>query len=275
MKKYINVGFMAILTMVTFVLSFSSCSSEDDDIMGEYPPAEKPEVPQFDNLAYIPGANVQLINKAEYCKSIIADGKELITGEEYGAIRVLELKDEKVYITFKEDLTSLANAFSGCSALKSIPENLFANCPKATDFSFTFFGCKALTAIPEGLFANNPKVISLYRTFEGCKSLKSIPEQLFANNTEVTNFSGTFAEGTALISIPAGLFDNNRKVSDFSYTFYGCSALTGESPYTMIGDQKVHIYERNNYLYIFSKIENRTGTFSGCNGLTDLQSNSI
>ena len=60
MKKYINVGFMAILTMMTFVLSFSSCSSEDDDIMGEYPPAEKPEVPQFDNLAYIPGANVQL-----------------------------------------------------------------------------------------------------------------------------------------------------------------------------------------------------------------------
>ena len=173
------------------------------------------------------------------------------------------------------EVTNFSGTFWKCSALKSIPENLFASNPKVTSFNGTFYGCSALTAIPEGLFANNPKVISLYRTFEGCKSLKSIPEQLFANNTEVTNFSGTFAEGTALISIPAGLFDNNRKVSDFSYTFYGCSALTGESPYTMIGDQKVHIYERNNYLYIFSKIENRTGTFSGCNGLTDLQSNSI
>ena len=38
MKKYINVGFMAIFTLMTFVLSFSSCSSEDDDIMSEYPP---------------------------------------------------------------------------------------------------------------------------------------------------------------------------------------------------------------------------------------------
>ena len=172
-------------------------------------------------IVYQSGTNVKLIHKAEYCKSIIADGKELITGDEYGEIRVPELKDPKVYITFKEGITNFSDAFYGCLALKSIPD------------------------------------------------------QLFANNTEVTNFSGTFAEGTALISIPAGLFDNNRKVSDFSYTFYGCSALTGESPYTMIGDQKVHIYERNNYLYIFSKIENRTGTFSGCNGLTDLQSNSI
>ena len=117
-----------------------------------------------------------------------------------------------------------------------------------TDFSEAFDGCDALTEIPENLFANCPKVNTFFQTFALCKSLKSIP---------------------------AGLFDNNRKVSDFSYTFYGCSALTGESPYTMIGDQKVHIYERNNYLYIFSKIENRTGTFSGCNGLTDLQSNSI
>ena len=29
MKKYINVGFMAIFTLMTFVLSFSSCSSDE------------------------------------------------------------------------------------------------------------------------------------------------------------------------------------------------------------------------------------------------------
>ena len=82
-------------------------------------------------LIYQIGKHVKLVDDATFCKSIIADGKELITGEEYGAIRVLELKDEKVYITFKEDLTSLANAFSGCSALKSIPENLFAKLPES------------------------------------------------------------------------------------------------------------------------------------------------
>ena len=55
-----------------------------------------------------------------------------------------ELNDEKVYITFKEDLTSLANAFSGCKALTTIPENLFANNPEVTEFIGTFWNCSAL-----------------------------------------------------------------------------------------------------------------------------------
>ena len=139
-------------------------------------------------LIYQIGIHVKLVDDATFCKSIIADGKELITGEEYGAIRVLELKDEKVYITFKEDLTSLANAFSGCSALKSIPKNLFAN---------------------------------------------------------------------------------NRKVTDFSYTFTGCYALTGESPYTMIGDKKEHLYERANYPEHFTKLTVFWECFKNCTGLTD------
>ena len=193
-------------------------------------------------LIYQIGKHVKLVDDATFCKSIIADGKELITGEEYGAIRVLELKDEKVYITFKEDLTSLANAFSGCSALKSIPENLFANCPKATDFSFTFFGCKALTAIPEGLFANNPKV---------------------------TIFQGTFSYCSALKSLPANLFANNRKVTNFFNTFLNCWNLTGESPYTMIDGQKVHLYERANYPEHFTKLTVFWECFKNCTGLTD------
>ena len=138
MKKYINVGFMAIFTLMTFVLSFSSCSSEDDDIMSEYPPEEKPEVPHYDNLSYMPGANVQLINKAEYCKSIIADGKELITGNESGVITVPGLKDPKVYITFKEGITNFSDVFLGCTKLTSVPANLFANHPNATSFSGAF-----------------------------------------------------------------------------------------------------------------------------------------
>ena len=144
-------------------------------------------------LIFKTGSNIKLIHRAEYYKSIIADGKELITGDEYGEIRVPELNDEKVYITFKEDVTDLSYAFFGCLALKSIPENLFANCPEVTDIS---------------------------RAFEDCWALKSIP---------------------------SSLFDNNRKVTSFSETFRGCTAFTGESPYTMIGDKKVHLYERVNY----------------------------
>ena len=193
-------------------------------------------------LIYQIGKHVKLVDDATFCKSIIADGKELITGEEYGAIRVLELKDEKVYITFKEDLTSLANAFSGCSALKSIPEKLFANCPKVNSSFQTFALCKSLKSIPTGLFAHNPEVTDFSGTFSGCSALESISEKLFANNTKVTNFS---------------------------YTFKNCSALTGESPYTMIEDQKVHLYERADYPEHFTTPTSTYQAFGNCTGLTD------
>lgn len=106
--------------------------------------------PQKNYLTYTPGKNVKLINKAEYCKSIIADGKELITGNESGGLIVPELKDEKVYITFN-----------------------------------------------------------------------------------------------------------------------GCSALAGESPYTMIDDQKVHLYERPNYPEHFTTPTSFSDCFMDCTGLTD------
>ena len=246
-------------------------------------------------MIYNTGTNVKLINKAEYCKSIIADGKELITGKESGEIRVPELNDEKVYITFKEDATDLSSTFYGCSALKSIPENLFANCPKATDLSSTFYGCWALksipenlfancpevtdfsdafgktsvTSIPENLFAHNTEVTSFATTFQECPFLTTIPEKLFANNPEVTNFAYTFSGCSALKSIPENFFANNTKVTNFSYTFKNCSALTGESPYTMIGDQKVHLYERQNYPEHFTTPINFGDCFYECTKLTD------
>lgn len=92
-------------------------------------------------LIFKTGSNIKLIHRAEYCKSIIADGKELITGNESGEIRVPELNDEKVYITFKEDVTDLSNAFYRCALLTSIPENLFANNPEVTIFEETFSLC--------------------------------------------------------------------------------------------------------------------------------------
>ena len=342
------------------------------------------EKPEPKPLIYQTGTNVKLINSAEYCKSIIADGKELITGKESGELVVPELNDEKVYITFKDDVIDLSSvftdctslqsipdnlfancpavtsfgtdqgvyyegAFSGCTALTSIPEklfannpevtnffctfcdcssltsipeNLFANCPKATDFSSTFHNCSSLTSIPENLFANCPKATDFSEIFYGCKALATIPEKLFANNkkvssfsyvfarcssitsipanlfancSEATDFSGTFSETrissipenlfannpnatsfnftfvgcSSLQSIPEKLFDNNRKVADFYSTFAGCSALTGESPYTMIDGQKVHLYERQNYPEHFTTPTDSQDCFYGCNKLAD------
>ena len=220
-------------------------------------------------MIYNTGTNVTLIHKAEYCKSIIADGKELITGNERGELVVPELNDEKVYITFKEDLTSLANAFTNCKALKSIPENLFANCPEVTTFAGAFTNCVSLESIPENLFANCPEVTTFANTFNNCESLESIPENLFAKNPKVTNFTAAFYSCSVLFKIPENIFANCPKVTSFSRTFEGCMILTSESPYTMIDGQKVHLYERKNYPEHFTKPTDFFGCFYRCISLTD------
>ena len=314
------------LLQIKYSVSAENWNAAGNEDLGMGGGFEKPFKP--DPLTYTPGTNVKLIHKAEYCKSIIADGKELIvTGKESGPLSVPELKDEKVYITFKEDLTDFSDAFKSCSSLTTIPENLFANCPavtsfqgtfqvctslksipenlfannpEVTNFFFTFSSCSALESIPEQLFANNPKVIDFGAIFSSCTSLKSIPENLFANCPAVTNFGSTFSNCYALAtipeklfancpkvtsfsrtflacktlkSVPAGLFDNNRKVTDFGSRFFGlfesCSALTGESPYTVIDGQKVHLYERANYPEHFTAPSNVQKTFRECYNLTD------
>ena len=281
------------LLQIKYSVSAENWNAAGNEDLGMGGGFEKPEPKP---LIYQTGTNVKLINSAEYCKSIIADGKELITGKESGELVVPELNDEKVYITFKEDVTDFSGAFNSCTSLKSIPENLFANNPAVTNFSYTFYSCTSLTSIPEnlfqncspdeifeetfcdctslqsipeGLFANCPKAAGFSFTFSGCSALKSIPENLFANNTKVTDFSGTFVDCTSLKSIPENLFANNTKVTNFYVTFSGCKALTGESPYTMIDGQKVHIYERQNYPEHFTTPTDFNYTFMSCTGLTD------
>ena len=259
------------LLQIKYSVSAENWNAAGNEDLGMGGGFEKPFKP--DPLTYTPGTNVKLIHKAEYCKSIIADGKELITGNERGELVVPELNDEKVYITFKEDLTDFSDAFLGCTLLTAIPKNLFAHNPAVTSFQGTFSACSALTAIPENLFASNPAVTDFGSTFSNCSALATIPEKLFANCPKVTSFSRTFLACKTLKSVPAGLFDNNRKVTDFGSRFYGlfhnCSALTGESPYTVIDGQKVHLYERANYPEHFTAPSNVQNTFRECYNLTD------
>ena len=86
-------------------------------------------------LIFQTGSNIKLTDRAEYFKSIIADGKELIkTGEEDGELFVSELKDPKVYIAFKEGITKIFVCFlwlqsfgfySGKSLCELSASNLF------------------------------------------------------------------------------------------------------------------------------------------------------
>ena len=192
-------------------------------------------------------------------------------------------------------VTDFRNTFSGCSALAEIPVGLFDNCPNVTDFTYTFAGCSNIRAIPQGLFDNCTavtrfvgtfskcqittiptglfdnctKVTDFESTFNECKSLTEIPQGLFDNCTNVTKFEDTFYGCSRLAAIPVGLFDNCTQVTDFWYTFSGCWALRGESPYTLINGQKVHLYERSNYPEHFAAPTYNENCFLRCTGLSD------
>ncbi len=167
--------------------------------------------------------------------------------------------------------TNFSSVFYGCVLLQSIPENLFEGCVQALDFSSSFRECQSLTEIPENLFAASPAATRFSSAFIMCYSLMEIPENLFAGNPEAENFIYCFTDCTSLTSIPAGLFDNNRKVTNFGAVFRGCYSVRGESPYTVIDGNKVHLYERSKYPSEFMAPQNYEYCFSDCSGLSDYE----
>lgn len=171
--------------------------------------------------------------------------------------------------------------FSGCTGLLYLPEGLFANCPGIQSVSEInsvmeayglFSNCTSLTEIPEDLFASMTKVTRLDGIFKGCTSLREIPEKLFANNTQVISMWEAFAGCKSLQRIPTGLFDSMRTLQAVRLLFKSCSSLTGESPYTLINGEKVHLYERKDYPNEFLEITSHTSAFNNCTNLTDYES---
>jgi hypothetical protein len=138
-----------------------------------------------------------------------------------------------------------------------------------------FLGCTSLRSLPEDLFAGCPKIEKFEETFAECTALESIPESLFSaigtTNTSIV-FSACFYGCSALKSIPAGLFDTVRRISFIDYCFADCKSLVGESPYTIVGDNKVHLYERTqdaDFPRVPSNKSAHIGCFAGCTGLSD------
>ena len=176
--------------------------------------------------------------------------------------------------------TQFTGTFVNCSALESIPENLFGGCTAATTVRILFEGCTSLKAIPEGLFANMPAITDFERAFSGCASLESLPAGLFSaigTKTSSVKFSKCFMGCSSLKSLPASLFDTVRRINYIDSCFSGCTALTGESPYTVItaadgAQTRVHLYERtrdDNFPNAPTNASAHEDCFAGCTGLTD------
>lgn len=171
--------------------------------------------------------------------------------------------------------TSLVTTFRGCSALESIPADLIGNNEKLTDVRGLFTDCSSLKFIPEGLFAGTPAITSFESTFSGCSSLESLPEQMFAaigTKTSSVKFSECFMDCSSLKSLPAGLFDTVTRINYIDMCFSGCISLSGESPYTIIGDRKYHLYDRergDDFPNAPVSSSAHEACFAGCTGLAD------
>lgn len=162
--------------------------------------------------------------------------------------------------------------FFGCTGITEIPQGLFNNLSGLMYANGIFNGCTSLTSVPSVLFADCPQLTETSYLFNGCTSLETVPADMFSACPELTNISNLFTGCTSLSEVPVSIFDNNRKLNNVAGLFQGCSSITGESPYTMSGDAKVHLYERENHTDEFTRISRFTDSFDGAAGFTDYAS---
>jgi surface protein len=120
---------------------------------------------------------------------------------------------ERVRITAIGSLTSMANLFLNCTALKSV---FISNTSAVTNMNGMFSGCISLETIP--LF-DTSLVTNMANMFNNCNSLKNVP--LF-NTANVTNMGTMFNSCSMLQSLP--LLDTANVIIMSSFV-NGCTSL--------------------------------------------------
>lgn len=176
--------------------------------------------------------------------------------------------------------TTAADMCLGCSALKSIPNDVAGSFASVKSFLGAFSCCDSLEEIPSGLFRYAAAAKNFEDCFSYCTKISAIPEGLFANCTAAEDFSYTFY-GTGsgevvttntltnfnevkgmvsrgrLTSIPAKLFANCKSVKQMDYVF-GATAVTAIPEDIFASQANATIF---------------TGAFSACVKLTDVPEN--
>ena len=191
-------------------------------------------------------------------------------------------------------VTNINSLFSGCSSLAGLPAGIFRNLSAVTTASYLYEGCKELMEFPSiktmaslktvpGMWKDCSNITgvpadyfpesvsggtSAAYMFQNCTSLKNVPEGLFDDFSSVTTISQMFQNCTSLESLPACIFDSMTKVRTAANVFNGCSAFTGESPYTEVNGQKIHLYERSAENG-FTEVTSYKDCFTGCEKMAD------
>lgn len=148
---------------------------------------------------------------------------------------------------FENSIATNFNSIFYGSGITALPARCFAGCAAATEMKNICAGCTKLATIAPDAFAGCTKVDSFYNAFSSCESLTEIPATIFASCTGLNELDYCFQRCTALTKLPASLFDNNRSLRWMEYCFQRCENLTGETPYTIIDGNKIHLYEREYY----------------------------
>jgi surface protein len=141
---------------------------------------------------------------------VAVNGPNLTTLSIGGSIPLLSLHAATVMQT---GITSMANLFQNCRALKSVQ---LTSTSSVTAMNSMFISCSSLTTVP--LF-NTAAVTNMTSMFNSCPSLTTVP--LF-NTTVVNNMTSMFSGCTALTSVP--LF-NTPAVTNVASMFLNCTSL--------------------------------------------------
>lgn len=121
--------------------------------------------------------------------------------------------DNLIQPNYTENVTNMANMFSECNKLTSIPQLSTGN---VTNMYGLFYNCKALTTIPQ---LNTSKVDNMNNMFSDCSSIESIPQ---LNTSNVTTMDSMFYKCSLLTTVP--LLDTS-KVKNMSQMFWHCNNL--------------------------------------------------
>ena len=169
--------------------------------------------------------------------------------------------DDLIQPNDTENVTNMANMFSECSKLTSIPQLSTGN---VTNMYGMFSSCSKLTSIPQ---LNTSKVDNMNNIFSGCSSLESIP---LLDTSNVTAMNSMFYNCSSLTTIP--LLDTSN-VTNMYQIFYNCRSLTtvpqlNTSKVTDAGSMFCNCSSLTTVpLYNTSKVTNMSQMFWHCNNL--------
>ena len=166
----------------------------------------------------------------------------------------------------KNNYSSFAYMFQGCTSLKRIPNNYLQNSSKLYDncYSHMFDGCTGLTTLPSGLLpATTLESYCYSHMFDGCTGLTTLPSGLLPATTLASScYNSMFYGCTSLTTIP-NLPATTLASSCYQYMFNGCTGLVETPGGWILKAQTTATYSCYAMFYGCSKLQKIAVSYSG------------